>query len=379
MSTDGLGIVGKAAPAHSNVTADEPGGGVSRGDAQAVVPTGQPRRQDWRRVLYPEEILAIALVIVTVGVNVAIHHTLNMNILLATVNTYRVLFNIHIHEFGRALKYFATAYIAWEFLRFVIGRPVQLMEWRRTGKLWIVARTLPTYFLCGAAFGNLSSFIHRLSPIDRDQWLIATDRIIGLGHDPIKLLEPLVTSGRVSFFIQVYLSLYLVPWFAMMVFVSQGKLRAFRDQVLAWWLALTIGWSGYLLLPAIGPQYTLRDTYVRPVFAVETMLARGIDRLPRDAFPSLHTGFSVTVLIMIWRHTTGWFYRTVFTIWVAGIVFSTMFLRIHYATDVAAGIPLAFLAAWLARRINDWYVVQAPAAAKPATGVVEATGVVSTS
>src|SRR5919205_4152776 len=90
---------------------------------------------------------------------------------------------IHIHEFGRALRYFVMAYIAWEFLRFLAGRPVQVAEWRRSGKLAVVLRALPTYFLCGAAFGNLSGFIHRLSPTDHDQWLIAADRIVGFGHD----------------------------------------------------------------------------------------------------------------------------------------------------------------------------------------------------
>ena len=196
----------------------------------------------WVRLAYPEEILAVVLVLVTAGVNVAIHHTLDANILFATVNTYQAIFNIHIHEFGRALRYFAMAYVSWEFLRFLAGRPVHLVEWRRSGKLAVVLRALPTYFLCGAAFGNLSGFIHRLSPSDHDQWLITADRIIGFGHDPIKLLEPLVTETRVRFFLQVYLSLYLIPWFAMMLFVSRGQLRAFRDQVVAWWLALTIGW-----------------------------------------------------------------------------------------------------------------------------------------
>ena len=354
MSKD-MGVARSVSSRHGDSHADVPGEQAGRERRHVVAESKRLRSLRWIRLAYPEEILAIVLVVATAGVNIAIHHTLDANILFATVNTYQAIFNIHIHEFGRALRYFVMAYIAWEFLRFLAGRPVQVAEWSRSGKLAIVLRALPTYFLCGAAFGNLSGFIHRLSPTDHDQWLIAADRIIGFGHDPIKLLEPLVTEARVRFFLQVYLSLYLVPWFAMMLFVSRGQLRAFRDQVVAWWLALTIGWSGYLLVPAIGPQYSLRDTYVRPVLDVERVLAGGTEFLPRDAFPSLHTGFSVTVLIVVWRNTKNWFVRTAFTIWVVGIVFSTMYLRIHYAIDVVAGIPLAFLATWLARRINDWY------------------------
>ena len=314
------------------------------------------RGRAWVGLLYPEEVLAIALVAVTVLVNLVVHRTLNADILFATVNTYRAIFRVHLHEFFRALRYFATAYVAWEFLRFLAGRPVHFLAWRRTGKLRVLLRALPTYFLCGAAFGNLWSFIHLLSPIDRDDWLIAADRALFLGHDPIKLLEPLVTPTGVTVGLRVYLSLYLVPWFAMLVLLADDRVREFRDTLLSWWLALAIGWIGYLLVPAIGPQYTLRHTYVRPVFDVERILEqRGMEYLDRATFPSLHTAFSVTVLILIWRYTTSWSYRIAFTVWVTGIVFTTMYLRFHYVVDVIAGVGLALLCAQLGPRINDWY------------------------
>jgi membrane-associated phospholipid phosphatase len=141
----------------------------------------------------------------------------------------------------------------------------------------------------------------------------------------------------------------------MMLFLQMGNLRAFRDTLLSWWLAIAIGWIGYVLVPAIGPQYTLRHTYVRPVFDVEPILRRGTEYLDRATFPSLHTGFSVTVLLLVWRYSSNWVVRIAFTIWVSGIVFTTMYLRFHYVVDVIAGVALAMLAAHLGPRLNDWW------------------------
>lgn len=310
---------------------------------------------DWAHILYPEEVLAISLVVVTVIVNLLVHKTLNTRILFATVDNYRAIFRVHLREFFRALGYFAAAYVVWELLRLLRRRPTHLMSWFRTGKLWVLLRALPTYFLYGAAYGNLWGFLHLLSPIDRDNWLIAADRFMFFGHDPIKLLEPLVTPSAVHFFLQIYLSLYLMPWFAMLMFLAYDRLREFRDTLLSWWLALSIGWFGYLAVPAIGPQYTLRHTYERPIFNVEAILARGTEHLGRDTFPSLHTGFSVTVMLLVWRYSSSWIARTVFTLWAAGIVFATVYLRIHYVIDVVAGIALAIVATYLGPLLNDWY------------------------
>jgi len=221
-------------------------------------------------------------------------------------------------------------------------------------------RALLVYFLCAVAFGNLQSFIHVLSPTDHDDWLIAADRILFFGHDPIKLLEPLVTPRGVNFFLQVYISMMIMPFVAMIVYLHLGKMRAFRDTIVSLLALLWIGYPGYLIIPAIGPQYTLRHTYTRPVFDVERMLAVGFDRLDRATFPSMHTGISLTVLFVVLQHSTNRLYRVAFTIWAWSIVFSTVYLRWHYVADVIAGAAIALLAAYLGPRINDWYEGKPP-------------------
>ena len=313
------------------------------------------RLESWPS-LYPEEVVTLVLFAVTIIVNVVVHHTLNASILFATVHTYRTIFAAFVMDFFRALGYCLMAYGAWQFLQFIAGRPVDLVVWRRTGKLWTAARALVVYWLCNMAFLNLDSFVHVLSPLDRDAWLIAVDKALFFGHHPLKLLEPLVAWASVRFFAQVYFTLYLVPLVAMIIFLHQAKLRAFHDTILSLAFAVAIGWPIYLLVPAIGPYYVQRDLFSWDMWNVAGTLQEGTDRLSRATFPSLHTGISVTVLILVWHHSTSPLFRIAFTLWVAGIVFSTMYLRLHYVIDVIAGIGLAILVAYLGPRVNDWYL-----------------------
>jgi membrane-associated phospholipid phosphatase len=316
----------------------------------------KPSRRSLARWLYPEELLAITLLLVTVGVNIGVHGTLNTEILFENVNTYRTLFRGQLEYFWRALKYCAVAFVAWQLGRVIAGRRFHLWTWLRPVTLLTAARALLVYLLCAVAFGNLQGFIHDLSPIDRDDWLIVIDRVIFLGHEPLKLLEPLVTPWWVWFAMQVYISMMIMPFVTMVVFLHQGKLRAFRDTIVSLVLGLVISYPGYLLMPAIGPQYTLRHIFVRRVFDVEAMLRHGIDMLTRDTFPSVHTAVSIICMILVWRHSTNMFYRVAFALWSLSIVFTTMYLRFHYVFDVIVGVLVAILVTYLGPRFNDWYL-----------------------
>jgi membrane-associated phospholipid phosphatase len=314
-------------------------------------------RRGLARWLYPEELLAIGLLLVTVGVNLGVHRTLNTEILYENINTYRTLFRGQLEYFWRALKYCVIAFVAWQLGRLVAGRPLHhFMTWLHPTTLVTAARALLVYLLCAVAFGNLQGFIHDLSPVDRDDWLIVIDRIIFLGHEPLKLLEPLVTPWWVWFAMQVYISMMIMPFVTMVVFLHQGKIRAFRDTIVSLVLGLIISYPGYLLMPAIGPQYTLRHIFVRRVFDVEAMLSHGIDMLTRDTFPSVHTGVSVICMILVWRHSTNNLYRVAFAFWALSIVFTTMYLRFHYVIDIIVGVLVAMLVTTLGPRLNNWYL-----------------------
>jgi membrane-associated phospholipid phosphatase len=59
------------------------------------------------------------------------------------------------------------------------------------------------------------------------------------------------------------------------------------------------------------------------------------------------------VLGMMWRDARRlfWLYLPI----ALGLFLSTMYLRVHYATDVAAGFATAAIALYAAPKINRWW------------------------
>lgn len=76
-----------------------------------------------------------------------------------------------------------------------------------------------------------------------------------------------------------------------------------------------------------------------------------------NCFPSLHTGISVAMALVA-RGVPR--FGTFAAVWASLIVFSTMYLGIHWVTDVVAGIVLAILMVRLAKRIWPDAPIAAP-------------------
>jgi membrane-associated phospholipid phosphatase len=121
-----------------------------------------------------------------------------------------------------------------------------------------------------------------------------------------------------------------------------------------------LGLSGYILVPAIGPMYTLHDLYTVPLrqpIAIFNQQLQFMDfaRIHRDVFPSMHVAISFLVWLYALRNS-----RTLFWIlspFILSLWVSTVYLRYHYLIDVVAGLLLApasfILANWLFRRLGN--------------------------
>ena len=128
--------------------------------------------------------------------------------------------------------------------------------------------------------------------------------------------------------------------------------------------ALFIGFVGYLFLPAVGPYVfvpELKDPLPGDFMGrvLRHMVEFRDGTFPRDAFPSLHTANAVSILLVgLRRHRR---MAAVFLLPVLGLIAATMYLRFHYAVDVAAGIALAV--AW--QPVANRLVAREPCAAGP--------------
>ena len=203
--------------------------------------------------------------------------------------------------------------------------------------------------------------LHDLTPLLRpdvvDSRLLAIDRAL-LGVDVAlwlgRFATPLFTRAMVACYASYFVALPLLA--CALYFV--GERRLFRDLMVSAVLTTVLGYLGYLAVPAVGPyvfEAALFPTRL-PGGGTEThFFIAAIDDLrgvARDCFPSLHTAHTTVVLVFA-RRFRGWLFAAYLPIAV-GLYLSTMYLRMHYAVDVAAGFACAAVACWVGPRLDRW-------------------------
>jgi membrane-associated phospholipid phosphatase len=194
---------------------------------------------------------------------------------------------------------------------------------------------------------------------DRDQALIALDQRL-FGFQASLALQRIISPGLTTWMTFAYFyHLINIPLVACFIYVWRGRAR-FREMMSGIMVVSFLGLLGYLLVPAIGPLYTLRDQYTVPLHQSMWMFNREVDfmdfaRIRRDVFPSLHVAISFVVWLYAYRNSKKLFWilsPLMLSLWL-----STLYLRYHYLIDVVAGLilaPLSYLLAnWLFRRFGE--------------------------
>ncbi len=191
---------------------------------------------------------------------------------------------------------------------------------------------------------------HLLVTSDRDDLLIAWDqRLFGVQASVAvqRFITPALT-GWMSF--AYFFHLLNIPIVACFIYLRRPP-RRFREMMCGVLTVCFFGILGYLLVPAIGPVYTLRDQYTVPLGQPLAVFNRQMEfmdfaRIRRDVFPSLHVGISFLVWLYAYRNSRKLFWILspfILSLWV-----STVYLRYHYLVDILAGLILAPLSFWLA-------------------------------
>jgi membrane-associated phospholipid phosphatase len=215
----------------------------------------------------------------------------------------------------------------------------------------------------GPLFACLALYeaLHDLTPIIRphveDRLLVASDHFLFHADVGVWLNTHIGSPTMTSLLTYCYVSYaFASPIYAGIQYV-RGNFRAFHDFALAITITAFIGYSGYLLLPAVGPYVYQHALYPHPLpgwghGGILDIIAK-MKGSARDAFPSLHTAMTTVVLGMMWRDARRlfWTYLPI----ALGLYVSTMYLRVHYATDVIAGFVVGFTALFIAPKINRWW------------------------
>ena len=194
---------------------------------------------------------------------------------------------------------------------------------------------------------------------DRDQVLMGFDQRV-FGFQASLALQRIISPGMTSWMTFCYFfHIINIPLVGCFLYIGRPRAR-FREMMSGIMVVSFLGMMGYLLVPAIGPVYTLRAQYTVPLHQSLWLFNQQVDfmdfaRIRRDVFPSMHVAISFVVWLYAYRNSKKLFW--ILSPLIVSLWLSTLYLRYHYLIDVVAGLilaPLSFaLANWLFRRWGD--------------------------
>ncbi len=163
-----------------------------------------------------------------------------------------------------------------------------------------------------------------------------------------------------------YVSYYALPILVAVIARRRGA-AAFEGAVLTLLLAFYASFLGYLLFPTSGPRLSPSDA-ARVVGggaisdAVRAFLLAA-ERTRLDAFPSGHTAIALVSAAVGARVAPR--HGPALLAWAGAVLFSTVYIHVHYVVDVVAGAALAAVvvagAPRLGRALAAWRSPAAPA------------------
>lgn len=194
-------------------------------------------------------------------------------------------------------------------------------------------------------FDSLEGLVHYINPRDVDPLLIRLDYLLFGGY-PTVMMERIISPFLTDILQLTYSSYYFLPVIFGITLKVKKEDYAFDRSLFLIMLCFYLSYLGYMIMPAIGPRFVMNHLQNAELegFIIAGPIQELLNRLEgvkRDAFPSGHTGIALTVLYLAFHFERRLF--RIFLPFVLGLIFSTVYLRYHYALDVIAGVLLAFI------------------------------------
>jgi len=249
------------------------------------------------------------------------------------------------------------AYLVLLYSALVLAQALLLLLKDRNRILkWSYNLVLPTLSIL-LIFDSLERLVHYLNPRDIDPQLIRLDYMLFGGY-PTVMLEKIMNPFLTDVLQLAYSSYYFIPISLGVVLLTKKKPEEFDQSLFFIMLCFYLSYLGYMLMPAIGPRFTIGHLQNKPLEGLfftgplQEFLNR-LEGVKRDAFPSGHTGIALTVLYLAFRFERRLYY--ILLPLVSALVVATVYCRYHYVVDVIGGVMLTLLTLavgeiWYARR-----------------------------
>ncbi len=221
-----------------------------------------------------------------------------------------------------------------------------------------------------AVFKQFYFLVKPIRGVDYDDALIEIDRFM-FGGDPTIFLNQYSHPVLTELLQIVYATFFFLPVILGINLLLNDKEKEFHFMTSAVVLGFFLSYIGYLLVPAIGPRFTLHDfdlknielpglfltNYLREIVNAGESIPAGTlnpaEVVQRDVFPSGHTQMTLIVMYLSVKFKSC--FRYFFLVNGSLLIFSTVYLRYHYVIDVMAGFAFMALTIFLAQRIyNRW-------------------------
>lgn len=179
-------------------------------------------------------------------------------------------------------------------------------------------------------------------------WLIGiqiTGTVYAIEGELVAWIQSFATPPATTYFSMVYIYGYIfLLSFPFVAYTLRDDLDDFRRLTIAYGLNYTIGLACYIVFVAYGPRNLMPELVDSLLYSYwpQSQLLTSQVNVNTNVFPSLHSSLSTTVAIFAIRS------RKAYPRWVpialplaASVCLSTMYLGIHWGTDVVAGMCLA--------------------------------------
>jgi membrane-associated phospholipid phosphatase len=223
---------------------------------------------------------------------------------------------------------------------------------------WKTLAYIHDWYVAPVVFISYKELYYMVGPIhlgrDFDEWLIAADRWL-FGTDPTRWLATLSCPAVTEVLQIAYTSFFFLFLIVGYELHRKGEMDSFRYFMFTCVYGFFLSYLGYLILPAIGPRFTLHDFarldrelpglllteplrwFVNTGEGVPMNVSNAVAaaQVQRDVFPSGHTMMTIVLMYLAVKYSL----RVRFFVTVTGVllIIGTVYLRYHYVVDLIAG------------------------------------------